>query len=109
MGTVMPALLGLKMVTSAVMNPPMPPMASHGATADIPASGVTALKNLFHVNNAAAITINSDNAVLLTVPLIDITSEVMLYSRLKIFSFKAGLDDLEICNITVYFFNFLIF
>jgi hypothetical protein len=89
----MPALFGRKMVTIAVINPPIPPMAIHGITADIPASGVTALKNLFHVNTAAAITSNSDKAVLFIVPLMVITSEeAVVYSLLKTFSLKAGFE-----------------
>jgi uncharacterized protein (DUF1684 family) len=56
-------------------------MASHGTTADMPASGETALKNLFQVNRAAAITSNNDNAVLLIVPFTVITSEeAVVYS-----------------------------
>src|SRR6056297_2323936 len=92
MGAEMPELLGRKIVTSAVMNPPIPPAKTHGITAEDAVSGLATPKNLFQVNIAAATTSSNIKAVLLMVPLTVIASEDAMLSRPNRFSVRTGFD-----------------
>src|SRR6056297_1321560 len=92
MGAEIPELLGRKIVTSAVINPPIPPTITHGITADDAASGLATPKNLFQVNIAAATTSKSIRAVLLMVPFTVMAPEEAMLSRPNRFSVRTGLD-----------------
>src|SRR5271156_6417327 len=78
----------LKIVTSATINPPIPPIHTSGNTV----SEAGAWKNRFQLQASVATTQISRIPVLLTVPGKVMASPDTARSTLKLFTFKAGFE-----------------